>query len=331
MKKTRRTLRKIVEVIRSSQSFLITSHIRLDGDAIGSELALYLMLRDMGKEVHVYNQDATPRMYDFLPGADRILNRLDAETAFDAVFILDCSDIDRVGEEAGRVGAIPNIINIDHHISNGSFGDLSLLDPAASSTGEIVYRLMRTLGTDITKDIAVNLYTAILTDTGAFRYSNTAQRTFRIAGDLVARGAEPWWISQRIYENNPEQKMRLLAKALETLDFFWDRKIAVIHVTRQMLEEAGALWEYTEGFVEFPRSIEGVEVAAFVSEIGDRFFKVSLRSRGNIDVEKVAGTFGGGGHHSAAAFRITGDLEGVKKKLVEAIVNDAAERSRRDR
>jgi bifunctional oligoribonuclease and PAP phosphatase NrnA len=330
MKKTKRTLQKITEVIRSSRRFLITSHIRLDGDAIGSELALYLMLRDMGKEACVYNRDATPQMYRFLPGADRIVNHMDAQQSFDAVFILDCSEIDRVGEEAPRVGAVPNIINIDHHISNGSFGDLSLLDPAASSTGEIVYRLMRALDADITKDIAINLYTAILTDTGAFRYSNTQRKTFRIAGELVARGADPWWISQKIYENNPEQKMRLLAKALDTLTFFWDRKIGVIHVTRKMLEEAGALWEYTEGFVEFPRSIEGVEVAAFISEIGDRFFKVSLRSRGSINVEKIAGTFGGGGHHSAAACRITGDLEGVKKQLVETVIGNANEWRRRD-
>jgi len=331
MKRTKRTIGKITEVIRSSSRFLITSHVRLDGDAIGSELALYLMLRDMGKEASVYNRDTLPQMYRFLPGSDAIVNSMDAGDVFDAVFILDCSEIDRVGEEAPRVSAIRNIINIDHHISNGSFGDLSLLDPAASSTGEIVYRLMRELGVNITKDMAINLYTAILTDTGAFRYSNTGQKTFRVASDLVANGADPWWISQRIYENNPVQKMKLLAKALDTMAFFWDRRIAVIHVTKKMLEEAEALWEYTEGFVEFPRSIEGVEVAAFISEIGDRFFKVSLRSRGSMDVEKIAGVFGGGGHHSAAACRITGDLESVKAKLVEAVISDAAERSRRNR
>jgi phosphoesterase RecJ-like protein len=269
-------------------------------------------------------------MYRFLPGSDAIMNRMDAGDTFDAVFILDCSEIDRVGEEAPRVGAIRNVINIDHHISNGSFGDLSLLNPAASSTGEMVYRLMRELGVNITKDIAINLYTAILTDTGAFRYSNTGQKTFRAVSELVAKGAEPWWISQRIYENNPAQKMKLLAKALDTMAFFWDRKIAVVHVTKKMLEETEALWEYTEGFVEFPRSIEGVEVAAFISEIGDRFFKVSLRSRGSMDVEKIAGAFGGGGHHNAAACRINGDLESVKTKLVEAIISDATERSRRD-
>jgi len=331
MKRTKRTIGKITEVIRSSRRFLITSHVRLDGDAIGSELALYLMLRDMGKEASVYNRDTLPQMYRFLPGSDAIVNSMDAGDVFDAVFILDCSEIDRVGEEAPRVSAIRNIINIDHHISNGSFGDLSLLDPAASSTGEIVYRLMRELGVNITKDMAINLYTAILTDTGAFRYSNTGQKTFRVTSDLVAKGADPWWISQRIYENNPVQKMKLLAKALDTMAFFWDRRIAVIHVTKKMLEEAEALWEYTEGFVEFPRSIEGVEVAAFISEIGDRLFKVSLRSRGSMDVEKIAGVFGGGGHHSAAACRITGDLESVKAKLVEAVISDATERSRRNR
>ena len=321
-----KTLKKIADVIRSNRAFLITSHIRLDGDAIGSELALYHILKAMGKEASVYNRDATPQMYRFLPGAEVIVNRLDPSRGYDAAFILDCSEIERVGEEAPAIGAIRNIINIDHHISNGAFGDLTLLDPKASSTGEMVYSLLGALSVEVSRDIAVNLYTAILTDTGAFRYSNTGRKTFEIAGRLVSRGADPWWISQSVYENNPAQKMKLLAKALDTLIFFDGGKIAFIHVTQDMLASSGALWEHTDGFVEFPRSIQGVEVAAFFSEIGQGVYKVSLRSRGHVDVEMIAGRFGGGGHHSAAACRIPGDLETARQRLVEAIIGHAAER-----
>ncbi len=166
-------IQQIAEIIKKGRTFLVTSHMRLDGDAVGSELALYEALRGLGKEVVVYNQDRTPQMYSFLPDAGIIVNRLGPLDGFDAVFVLDCSEIERAGEEASRIAGIRQIINIDHHISNDHYGNLTLTDPEASSTGEMIFRLVEGMGLEITKDMAVNLYTAILTDTGAFRYSNT--------------------------------------------------------------------------------------------------------------------------------------------------------------
>jgi phosphoesterase RecJ-like protein len=299
----------------------VTSHVRLDGDAVGSELALFETLRGLGKEAVVYNQDRTPHMYGFLPDADVIVNRIGPLDAFDAVFILDCSEIERVGDEATRIAGIRRIINIDHHISNDRYGHLTLTDPKASSTGEMIFRLVDGMGIEITRDMAVNLYTAILTDTGAFRYSNTGPGTFATAGRLLEKGADPAWIAQMVYETCPSVKIRLLGRALSTLEFDWQGRIGAVTVSKKMLEEAGAQWEHTEGFVEFPRSIDGVQVAAFFSEIGEGIYKVSLRSKGSFSVEEVARRFGGGGHINAAACRILGDYETVKRKLFDAIRN----------
>jgi phosphoesterase RecJ-like protein len=314
-------IERIADIIRKGRTFLVTSHVRLDGDAVGSELALYEALRGLGKEAVVYNQDRTPQMYAFLPDAGAIVNRLGPLEGYDAVFVLDCSEIERVGDEAPRIAGIRQIVNIDHHISNDLYGHLTLTDPEASSTGEMVFRLLDGMGLAVTKDMAVNLYTAILTDTGAFRYSNTGPGTFAVAGRLLEKGADPAWIAQMVYETHPAVKFRLLGRALATLEFDWQGRIAALAVTKKMLDEAGAQWEHTEGFVEYPRSIEGVQVAVFFSEIGEGLYKVSLRSKGRFNVEKVARTFGGGGHINAAACRIRGDADTVKKKLFEAIKN----------
>ena len=314
-------IQQIAEIIKKGRTFLVTSHMRLDGDAVGSELALYEALRGLGKEVVVYNQDRTPQMYSFLPDAGVIVNRLGPLDGFDAVFVLDCSEIERAGEEASRIAGIRQIINIDHHISNDHYGNLTLTDPEASSTGEMIFRLVDGMGLEITKDMAVNLYTAILTDTGAFRYSNTGPKTFAVAGRLLEKGADPAWIAQMVYETFPAAKIRLLSRALSTLEFDWQGRIAALTVSKRMLDEAGAQWEHTEGFVEFPRSIEGVQVAVFFSEIAEGFYKVSLRSKGRFNVEQVAGKFGGGGHINAAACRIQGDGDTVKRKLFDAIKN----------
>ena len=314
-------IHSIADIIRKGRRFLVTSHVRLDGDAVGSELALYEALRGLGKEAVVYNQDRTPQMYAFLPDAGVIVNRLGPLEGFDAVFVLDCSEIERVGDEAPRIAGIRQIVNIDHHISNDRYGHLTLTDAEASSTGEMVYRLLDGMGIEITKDMAVNLYTAILTDTGAFRYANTGPRTFAAAGRLLEKGADPAGIAQQVYETFPAVKIRLLARALTTLEFDWEGRIAALTVSKSMLDEAGAEWEHTEGFVEYPRSIEGVQVAAFLSEIGEGLYKVSLRSKGRFNVEEVARKFGGGGHINAAACRIEGDAETVKKRLFEAIKN----------
>jgi len=312
-------LNKIIDAINTCRSFLVTSHVRLDGDALGSELAMYQMLTLMGKDAIVYNQDETPGNYRFLPGSEKIVHHLPDLDRYEVAFILDCSDLERIGNEAFRIGAIKRIINIDHHVSNGNFGALSYLDHQASSTGELLYRLIRAMNVGFTKEIATNLFAAILTDTGGFRYRNTKKDTLVASGHLIEKGADPQWISENIYESNPPSKIRLLTRALDTMAFDWAKKVGYMVVLRSTLEEAGALMEHTEGFVDIPRSVQGVEVSVLFTEVSDRYFKLSLRSKGKVNVERVARTFGGGGHINAAACHIEGDLETVRQRVLDVI------------
>jgi phosphoesterase RecJ-like protein len=311
---------KIVHIIQTSKIFLVSSHERLDGDALGSALGMYHILRDLGKDVVVYNQDKTPDIYRFLPGTDIVVHTLDPLKKFDAAIILDCSEIDRVGNLANHISSAAGyIINIDHHISNDKFGDYFFVDPSASSTGEIVYRLLDALKTSLTEDIATNIYAAIMTDTGSFRYANTTSNTFKVAAKLVEKGADCRLISEHIYETKPLPQIKLLGMALDTLEFHDDGEIGSVVVTQKMMKDTGALIEHTEGIVDMVRSVKGIETAIFYCEMADNCFKVSLRSKRATDVARIAGEFGGGGHVNAAACRITGDIKDIKKKLITVI------------
>lgn len=312
-------IKEILAAISSGKKFLITAHVRLDGDALGSELALYLMLKDLGKEAVIYNQDATPEHYRFLPAAEHIVHDLEHVEKFDVGFILDCSELERVGSISADVVKIKTLINIDHHVSNGGFSKLRLVDPKASSTGELLYRLMRKMHVKMTKDICTNLYAAILTDTGGFRYSSTHHDTLRAAGDLVEGGADPQWISENIYESDPPAKLKLLSKVLETLEMNPDRKTASMIVTFEHLRQTGATMEHTDGFIDIPRTVKGINIAMLYTQMGEKQFKLSLRSKGKVNVEKIARKFGGGGHVNAAACRIDGDIETIKTQVLEAV------------
>ncbi|MEI8173220.1 MAG: bifunctional oligoribonuclease/PAP phosphatase NrnA [Deltaproteobacteria bacterium] len=312
-------LNKIIGIINNCQSFLITSHVRSDGDAIGSEMAMYQMLKHMGKIAVVYNQDETPGNYRFLPGTEEIVHTLPDLERYEVAVVLDCSDLERIGDEASRIVAVKRIINIDHHISNGNFGGFSYVDHQASSTGELLYRLIKAMGVDFTKDVATSLFAAILTDTGGFRYRNTKKDTLVASGHLIEKGADPQWISENIYESNPPSKIRLLTRVLDTLTFDWSKKVGSMVVSRRTLEDTGALMEHTEGFVDIPRSIQGIEVSILFSEVSDQYFKLSLRSKGKVNVERVARTFGGGGHINAAACQIEGDLETIRQRVLDVI------------
>ncbi len=316
-------IQKIVDIINRHQKFLITAHVKLDGDALGSELAVYFLLKGLGKEVAVYNQDKTPDNFRFLPGADIIRNTLPPQDSFEVAIILDCSELDRVGDEALRIGTVKTLVNIDHHFSNGGFCEVRLIDPAASSTGELVFRLLTAMKTTITREMATNLYTAIITDTGGFHYGNTGKDTFIAAGHLVESGADPQWISENIYESFPMAKIRLLAKVIQTLSFDCRDRVGSLVIFLKDFEETDALWEHSEGLVDLPRSIEGVEISILYTELPDGNFKISLRSKGVTNVERVARVFGGGGHVNASGCRIEGDIDTVKKRLLEVICTSA--------
>jgi phosphoesterase RecJ-like protein len=310
---------KIIAAINEGKSFVITAHVRLDGDALGSELALYLMLIDMGKKAVIYNQDETPQQYRFLPGAQNIVNELGDIGQYDVGVVLDCSNLERVGEKSAQIGKIKTLINIDHHIFNGGFCQLSMLDGQASSTGELLCRLMREMCCKMTKDICTNLYAAIITDTGGFRYSSTHQDTLRAAGDLVENGANPQWISENIYENDSPARLKLLAKVLETMSLDLENKVGSLLVTQEALRQTGASLDHSEGFIDIPRTVKGIDISVLYSQLKNKYFKISLRSKGQINVERVARKFGGGGHINAAACRIEGNIEEIKILILEAI------------
>jgi bifunctional oligoribonuclease and PAP phosphatase NrnA len=312
-------IKDIIKAIHEGQSFLLTSHVRLDGDALGSELALYLMLRDLGKKAVVYNQDSTPEHYRFLPSARSIVHELGDIKQYDTAFILDCSELSRIGDQAEKFGKIKKLINVDHHISNGGFCEIKLIDARASSTGELIFRLMKEMGIMMTSDICTNLYAAILTDTGGFRYSNTHEDALLAAGTLVEKGADPQWISENIYESDPPAKLKLLAKALETLSLDPQMKVGSLFVTQKMLQETGATMDHTDGFVDIPRAVKGIEISVLYTQFTDNSFKISFRSKGKVNVEKIAKKFGGGGHMNAAACRMNGDIESIKFKIEQTI------------
>jgi bifunctional oligoribonuclease and PAP phosphatase NrnA len=312
-------IKRINDIINRNRSFLIASHERLDGDALGSELALYQMLINLGKKAVVYNQDKTPGHFQFLPGSEVIIHQLPDIENFDVAFVLDCSELERVGEEAQRIVKIKPMINIDHHVSNGGFCEVALIDPRASSTGELLFKIMVALDIELTQEMATNLYAAILTDTGGFCYGNTTTDSFIAASRLVEKGASPQWISENIYENNPLVKIRLLTKVLETLTFDCNGKVGSMVVLKESLEKTGALPEHTDGFVDLPRTVQGVEVSILFSELSEQDFKLSMRSKGRFNVERIAKRFGGGGHINAAACRIKGDVSAVKRLVLAEI------------
>ncbi|MBN1470294.1 MAG: bifunctional oligoribonuclease/PAP phosphatase NrnA [Syntrophaceae bacterium] len=309
----------IMKAIHEGENFLITAHVRLDGDALGSELAVYLMLKDMGKKAVVYNQDRTPERYQFLPAAHNITHSISNIEQYDTCIVLDCSDLDRVGEEAGNIQKIKRLINIDHHVSNNGFCPLKMLDAKASSTGELVFRLMQEMRVKMSRDICTNLYAAIITDTGCFRYSSTTKETFMAAGVLVGEGANPQRIAEGIYESDSPARLKLLAKALSTLSLDLENKVGSMVVTQQDLRETGAAWEHTEGFVDIPRTVRGIEVSVLYTQRGENNFKLSLRSKAKFNVEKVARKFGGGGHIHASSCWMKGDIETIKSQIIEAV------------
>ncbi len=300
--------RKINEMIDRHRIFLITSHERLDGDALGSELALFHMLRGLGKEVTVYNQDRTPENFLFLAGSEGIVRELPPLERFEVAFILDCSELKRIGKESAR-----------------GVCDVRLIDSEASSTGELIFRLVRDMGLALTGAMATCLYTAILTDTGGFRYGNTRRDALMAAAELVDGGAVPQWISENVYEADPPARIRLLAAVLPTLTFDEGGRVGSLAVTQEALADAGALSEHIEGFVDLPRSIRGVVISILYAELSDGGFKLSLRSKGNVNVERVARAFGGGGHVNAAGCQVDGELPEVRRRVIEAIRASASE------
>ncbi|MBP2676991.1 MAG: phosphoesterase [Deltaproteobacteria bacterium] len=311
-------LSAICRILREKDRFLVACHENPEGDAIGSELALALALRKMGKTATVLNADPVPGNLLFLPGADTVVFEEDG-SRYDVAVVLDCGSPERTGRVAPELRKCPLLVNIDHHRTNGDRGELSLVDPDAAATGLLIHRVLSAMGYDICLDVATNIYVAVLTDTGSFHYSSSSPEAFEVAGEMVRRGVDPWAVAERVYETQSAHRLRLLGRVLDSLEVSAGGKVASITTMRETLREFAAGKDALEGFINYPRSIVGVEVAvSFREEEGD-VFRVSFRSKGRVDVSAVAARFGGGGHRNAAGCTVPGALPDVKRKVLEAL------------
>ncbi len=321
----------ILGVLEEAEIFLISSHVNPDGDAIGSQIALYSFLLHFGKVVSIVNSDPVPSVYRFLPNVEvfRIESTENTDIGSDAyvpwedvevAIILDCGELKRIGEDlAARIRPRRGLINIDHHLSNRYFGTHNLVDADACATAELLFHLMEYSGIEMDRDRAMCLYTAILTDTGCFKYNNTNPEAHRISARLIQEGVRPDLIAELVYEVTPYGKARLFGMALATLRLSLDGKIAYMWVTQEMHKQTGTGSEDTDGFTDYIRSLKDIEVAIFFRETDKGEIKVSLRSKSDLDVNQIAATFGGGGHQAAAGCTISRPLEEAMDAVVEAV------------
>jgi phosphoesterase RecJ-like protein len=307
-------IQKIVNEIESNNTFLITTHENPDGDAVGSSLALACYIRRLGKDVTVYFCDPLPANYAFLPLADSVVYTI-PDRDFDVCFVLDAGEMRRAGDSFCAFRRIGKLINIDHHPYGEQFGDINLVDPKASATGAIIYRIIKAAHNTIDTDTGLCIYTAVVTDTGSFRYSNADSEAFRISGEIVDMGINPWHVAEKLYESQPRERLQLLALVLSTLSISDKGDFASVTVTLDMYRKSGASPDLTDGFVNYPRSIHGVEVAILFREVKTGVYKVGFRSKGKVNVSELAIALGGGGHHNAAGCTVYGGIEEVKQTV----------------
>ena len=313
------SVKSVISALRDKnhKKFLISSHKNLEGDAIGSMMALAELIKALGKEAVVFPPEEMPESYLFLPGVNKVkTNPFNKAKDYDAACIVDCTDIERLGQAQDALYMTRPIINIDHHVSNSIFGTINWIDSAASCSGEQIFELFEKMDIPLTKNAAMHIYAAILTDTGSFRYSNTTERTHQIAAVVLSKGVKGSDIYRRIYEETHKSSLDLLSVALSTLDITKDGKIAWIKVSRAMVKNQKAEIDPTLDFVSFPRSIKGVKIALAFREVGRGLVKVSFRSNEGVDVNKLAKSLGGGGHRAASGCALKGTIGEVEEAVL---------------
>jgi len=309
---------EIARVLRAHKKFVVLSHVRPDGDALGSTLALALSLKELGKEVRAWNEEGMLEKYNFLPRAELLTVPPNSPEDFDVGIALDTAVRNRLGNTLDAIRSTKLWINIDHHPSNPRYGDIVYIDPTAPATGQILFELLKREKFPITPAIAENLYAAISTDTGSFQYPNTTMRTFQIAAELVDCGVNVGRVSQLLYESFPRRRIELLRELLSTMHFACDGKLAWFSLSQAAAVALGVIPEDNEGLIDQLRAIHGVVVAIFFEELTDGKVRVSMRSKNEaVDVCAICKEFGGGGHVLAAGARVPGSLAEVEKKIVE--------------
>lgn len=313
-------MEKLIKFIKEKKSFLILSHQHPDGDSVGSSFALKIILEEIGKQATIINTDPLPFNLRKIKGKEfwNIKDKIDESffKNYDSTFILECPTPDRTGYEI--LNGI-TIINIDHHISNQNYGNFIIIEPELPCLGIIIYEIAEKLNVKINKDIANYLYISLATDTGQFCYANSTPQAFEFASKLVSLGARPEEVAKILYENFPAQSVKLRGLLLSTLEIELGGKVAILKFPLCFLKEANCLAQDAEGVIDEPRKIEGVEVSVMLREEKDNKIKISMRSQGNLDVEKIARKYGGGGHRNAAGFCVEGDFDFAKRLILKEI------------
>jgi len=316
-------LSQVVELIESKKTFAITSHFRPDGDSLGSSLGLCWLLRALDKEVEVIMRDPVPHAYQQLPGAREVRVTPVVDNSYDAVFVIECSDITRPGL---RDLEKQLVVNIDHHSTTALFGKINWIDSTASAVGEMIYNLCKATGVRVTKEIAECVYTALITDTGSFHFSNTTERTFKVASELLRTGVKPAKTAEAVFASYPWSRIQLMGAVLSTARRDSTGRVAFLRHSLEMQHLANASDEDADGFVNYPLTVEEVEAVAMLKESEPGVYRTSLRSKGEVNVARVAEIFGGGGHRNAAGCTLRGTWEEAEEKII-GLLQSAVERA----
>ncbi len=310
------TIREIAGAIAARQRFIISSHSRPDGDSIGSQLAMAFALRSLGKQVRVVNADAASGPLMAFTGVSDIEIAQQVDGAFDAAIIMECGDLARTGV-AGLERSF--VINIDHHPGNTGYGQINWFDPTAAACAEMVYELVKALGVPVSLEIATHIYLGILTDTGSFHYSAISTRTFDICRDMLVAGVDPVLVARNVYDSNNMGRLKLFGAVLNAMQLDPTGRIAIVYVDHEMARAAGGTYEDTEGLVNLPLTVKEIQAVLFFKQVEGDDYRVSLRSKGDVDIGAVAAEFGGGGHKNAAGCTVSGGVDSLQKLFVEKI------------
>lgn len=315
---------KVIHHLKFSNSVLLTTHVNPDGDAIGSLIAMGRVLKKLNKLTSLYIESQIPAVYRFLPGVGDIRRSLSNWDSFDTAVVLDCGRLSRVGKAVTKVEKIPTIINLDHHQTNTGFGHHQIIDTEACATAEIVYRIVQRLEMEPDPVMAAAIYTAILTDTGSFRFSNTNRNAFSICEEMVQAGVDPFKVAQHVYGTYSLERIKLLNLALDSIEISDNGKLSMMTLWKKMLEETGTRPEDVDGMINYARNIQDIKIAALLQELegnanspnGRHTWHVSLRSDGDVDVAAIAAQYGGGGHSTAAGFNVEATFSDLKERII---------------
>jgi phosphoesterase RecJ-like protein len=308
---------RLVAAIRSGKRFYVSSHQRPDGDAIGSAVGMALALRGIGKTADVVMDAPPPHFLQPFPCVDEIRITRDVGDARDAALIMECGALDRTGV-AGLDGS--PVLNIDHHVGNTQYGTINWIDESAAACGEMVFTLIEALGAPFTRDLATHVYLALLTDTGSFHFSHITPRSFEIAKRCVEAGADPQWIARTHYDSSTLARVKIFGSVLNAMKLDRSGRVALLTITRERAAEAGGTYDDTDGIINFPLSVKDIEAVAFFKEAGPGEWRVSMRSKGAVDVGAIARAYGGGGHLNAAGCSATGELALLQHVFLDLLV-----------